>query len=304
MERMLRRTLGEDIELVVDADPSAGWVRADPGQAEQVVLNLALNARDAMPQGGKLAISTAATTLDAHTAWNSAFAVKPGQYVRLTVTDTGEGMDEEVLSKVFDPFFTTKHDRGGTGLGLAMVYGIVKQSEGYIRASSQAGLGSTFEVYLPRVTKAVPSETKLPEVRVPPSGKGRVVLVVEDEDAVRSMIRKVLERNGYEVIDAADGPQALDLARGERDRLALILSDVVMPGMSGREVVERLAEENIRPGVIYMSGYTRDEMIRKGLQDASFTFLPKPFLPAELLSIVAEQLSADARGVRPGTRSH
>jgi two-component system, cell cycle sensor histidine kinase and response regulator CckA len=293
MERMLRRTLGEDIELVVEADADAGWVRADPGQAEQVVLNLALNARDAMPQGGRLIISTAPTTLHAHSAWDSAFAVKPGEYVRLTVSDTGHGMEADVLSRVFDPFFTTKHDRGGTGLGLAMVYGIVKQSEGYIRAFSKAGRGSTFEVYLPRVAKAVPTEVQPGQVRTPPGGRGRVVLVVEDEDAVRAMVCRVLERSGYEVIDAADGSRALDLAREARDRLALILSDVVMPGMSGREVVERLAAEDIRPSVIYMSGYTRDEMIRKGLQEASFTFLPKPFLPAELLSIVAEELAAE-----------
>jgi two-component system cell cycle sensor histidine kinase/response regulator CckA len=294
MERMLRRTLGEDIELAVETHPEGGWVRADPGQAEQVVLNLALNARDAMPHGGRLSITTAPAKLDTKSARNFAFAVKVGDYVRLTVSDTGEGMDADVLSKVFDPFFTTKHGQGGTGLGLAMVYGIVKQSEGYIRAFSESGSGSTFEVYLPRVPKAVPGDAASAEVRVPPAGKGRVVLVVEDEDAVRSMIRKVLERNGYEVIDAADGSQALQLARQARDRLALILSDVVMPGMSGREVVDRLAAEDIRPGVIYMSGYTRDEMIRKGLQEATFTFLPKPFLPAELLSIVAEQLSARA----------
>jgi CheY-like chemotaxis protein len=217
--------------------------------------------------------------------------VKPGDYIRLTVSDTGEGMDADVLSKVFEPFFTTKHDQGGTGLGLAMVYGIVKQSEGYIRAFSQAGKGSTFEVYLPRVAKPFADAGPVDE-RVPPAGRGRVVLVVEDEDAVRAMIRRVLERSGYEVIDAADGGQALHLARGARERLALILSDVVMPGMSGRDVIEQLAHEGIRPRVIYMSGYTRDEMIRKGLQDASFTFLPKPFLPAELLSIVAEQLAA------------
>jgi two-component system cell cycle sensor histidine kinase/response regulator CckA len=294
MERMLRRTLGEDIELVVETHPDGGWVRADPGQAEQVVLNLALNARDAMPHGGRLSINTAPAKLDTKDARNFAFAVKPGDYVRLTVSDTGEGMDADVLSKVFDPFFTTKHDQGGTGLGLAMVYGIVKQSEGYIRAFSQSGHGSTFEIYLPRVGKGVPAAAHTGEVRVPPpAGKGRVVLVVEDEDAVRAMVRKVLERSGYEVIDAADGMQALALARGARERLALILADVVMPGMSGREVVERLAGEEIKPGVIYMSGYTRDEMIRKGLQEATFTFLPKPFLPAELLSIVAEQLSAE-----------
>jgi CheY-like chemotaxis protein len=174
-----------------------------------------------------------------------------------------------------------------------MVYGIVKQSEGYIRAYSKKGKGSTFEVYLPRVAKGAPAAAQPTEPHAPPAGRGRVVLVVEDEDAVRAMVCKVLERSGYDVIDAPDGARALELARESRDRLALILSDVVMPGMSGREVVERLAAEDIRPSVIYMSGYTRDEMIRKGLQDASFTFLPKPFLPAELLSIVAEELAAE-----------
>jgi CheY-like chemotaxis protein len=175
-----------------------------------------------------------------------------------------------------------------------MVYGIVKQSGGYIRASSQQGRGSTFEVYLPRCARGVTPETTPPQEEAAASGSGKLVLVIEDEESVRAMIRKVLERNGYEVIDAADGPQALELAREHRDRLMLVLSDVVMPGMSGRDVVETLAHEGIRPRVIYMSGYTRDEMIRKGLQEASFTFLPKPFLPAELLAIVTEELVGEA----------
>jgi nitrogen-specific signal transduction histidine kinase/CheY-like chemotaxis protein len=291
MERMLRRTLGEDIHLAVEPPLEEAWVRVDPGQAEQVVLNLALNARDAMPNGGRLAIATGPAQLEERHTRVFGFPVTPGEYVRLTVSDTGVGMDAEVLSRVFDPFFTTKQESGGTGLGLAMVYGIVKQSGGYIRASSQIGRGSTFEVFLPRCAKAVAAEAAPPQEEAPPSGSGRLVLVIEDEESVRAMIRKVLERNGYEVIDAADGPQALELARGQRDRLTLILSDVVMPGMSGRDVVETLAHEGISPGVIYMSGYTRDEMIRKGLQEASFTFLPKPFLPAELLAIVTEELA-------------
>ena len=289
---MLRRTLGEDIQLVVSPHPEAEMVRVDPGQAEQVVLNLALNARDAMPTGGRLSLATTPVRLDEGHARQFGFAVTPGEYSRLTVADTGVGMEEDVLARVFDPFFTTRQERGGSGLGLAMVYGIVKQSGGYIRAISQPGRGSTFEVYLPRSTEAVARDAGPEEERelVPP-GKGRLVLVVEDEDVVRAMVGRVLERGGYEVMDAANGQQALELARRTRDRLALILSDVVMPGMSGRGVVETLAKEGIQPSVIYMSGYTRDEMIRKGLQEASFTFLPKPFLPADLLSIVAEKLS-------------
>ena len=292
MERMLRRTLGEDIELVVSPHAGAGTVRVDPGQAEQVVLNLALNARDAMPTGGSLSLTTAPVQLDEGDARQFGFAVMPGEYIRLTVADTGLGMEEDVLARVFDPFFTTRQERGGTGLGLAMVYGIVKQSGGYIRAISEPGSGSTFEVYLPRSTEAVARDLGSEEEGEPvPQGKGRAVLVVEDEDAVRAMVRRVLERGGYEVLDAANGPQALEMARRAGDRLALILSDVVMPGMSGRGVVETLAREGIQPSVIYMSGYTRDEMIRKGLQEASFTFLAKPFLPADLLSIVAKKLS-------------
>ena len=293
MERMLHRTLGEDIRLTVDGDVMGARVRVDPGQAEQVVLNLALNARDAMPTGGRLTIATDLATLEPRHSREFGFPVVPGDYVRLTVSDTGSGMSPDVLSRVFDPFFTTKPDSGGTGLGLAMVYGIVKQSGGHIRAISQSGRGSTFEVYLPRCSQEVDADLGGEETNVTAAGNGRVVLVVEDEDAVRRMIRRVLERNGYEVVDAADGMRALELARKVHERLALILSDVVMPGMSGRDVVEQLDAEGIRPRVIYMSGYTRDEMIRKGLQEASFTFLPKPFLPAELLEIVGAELAAD-----------
>ena len=295
MKRMLSRTLGEDITLDVSGPPDAAWVRVDPGQAEQVILNLALNARHAMPRGGRLSITTDSVTLDARNTRDFGFTATPGRYVRLTVSDTGAGMEPDVLSRVFEPFFTTRQDSGGSGLGLAMVYGIVKQSGGYIRASSRPGLGSTFEVYLPECSDAVTTgTTPVRSEEVILSGHGRVVLVIEDEEPVRSMVRKVLQRGGYEVMDAPDGPHAIELARGARERLDLILSDVVMPGMSGRDVVEALAAEGIRPKVIYMSGYTRDEMILKGLQEASFTFLPKPFLPAELLNIVADQFRAES----------
>jgi CheY-like chemotaxis protein len=226
-----------------------------------------------MPKGGRLSLSTECTTLGPRDGRRFGFTVVPGEYVCLTASDTGVGMEPDVLSQIFEPFFTTKEKGGGTGLGLAVAFGIVKQSGGYIWAHSEPGQGSTFKVYLPRCAKP---ETADPSAREPvlvPPGDGRVVLVVEDEGSVRAMVRKVLHRGGYDVIDAAGGEEALRQAREARGRLSLILTDVVMPGMSGCEVVEKLAKEGIRPRVIYMSGYARDEMKRWGLSEGTYAFL-------------------------------
>jgi two-component system, cell cycle sensor histidine kinase and response regulator CckA len=294
MERMLRRLLGEDIELVTSLDTTAGAVNADPGQLEQVLLNLAVNARDAMPPpgGGRLSIETARFTLHQEHV-ERRHRLPPGDYACLVVGDTGVGMDEATQAHLFEPFFTTKEVGKGTGLGLATVYGIVKQSGGYIWVYSEPGRGTTVKVYLPRVPvvaeapSAAPAPAPTPrEVR----GGHETVLLVEDAAPVRALARRSLEAHGYRVIDAFDGPSALELSARHRAPIDLLVTDVVMPGMSGRELAERLAP--VRPGmkVLYTSGYTDDAMVRQGVLNAGVAFLQKPFVPDSLARKVREVL--------------
>ncbi len=292
MERMLARTLGEDITLAVDPFPEPTWVKVDPGQAEQVVLNLAINAREAMPGGGRLSIRTGMERLGGEAPPDLGFTTEPGDYVCLRVADTGVGMSEEVLGKIFEPYFTTKQGSGGSGLGLATVYGIVKQSGGYIVARSKEGEGTTFTVYFPRVEAPAPArQAEGAGAADAPAGGGRMVLVVEDEEPVRRLVRRVLEGAGYTVLDVDSGEAALEVVRASAPAIDLILTDVVMPGINGRELVERLAEGGVRPPVIYMSGYTRDEVVRRGVARATHRFMEKPFMPEDVLRVVAEALS-------------
>ena len=292
MDRMLRRLLGEDIELVTSLDPTAGAVNADPGQLEQVLLNLAVNARDAMPPpaGGRLSIETARFTLPEEHV-ERRHRLPPGDYACLAVGDTGVGMDEATQAHLFEPFFTTKEVGKGTGLGLATVYGIVKQSGGYIWVYSEPGHGTTVKVYLPRVPGVAeapaPSPAPAPrEVR----GGHETVLLVEDAAPVRALARRSLEAHGYRVLDASDGPGALELSARHGAPIDLLVTDVVMPGMSGRELAERLAP--VRPGmkVLYTSGYTDDAMVRQGVLNAGVAFLQKPFVPDSLARKVREVL--------------
>jgi nitrogen-specific signal transduction histidine kinase len=290
MERMLRRLLGEDIELVTSLDATAGAVNADPGQLEQVLLNLAVNARDAMPPpgGGRLSIETARFTLHEEHV-ERRHRLPPGDYACLVVGDTGVGMDEATQAHLFEPFFTTKEVGKGTGLGLATVYGIVKQSGGYIWVYSERGRGTTVKVYLPRV----PGVAEAPPLAPAPSevrGGHETVLLVEDAAPVRALARRSLEARGYRVLDASDGPAALELSARHGAPIDLLVTDVVMPGMSGRELAERLAPVRPRMKVLYTSGYTDDAMVRQGVLTAGVAFLQKPFVPDSLARKVREVL--------------
>ncbi len=288
MGGMLRRLLGEDIELLTILQPGLGIVKADPGQFEQVIMNLAVNGRDAMPKGGKLILETTNVTLGRNPGQEPVVA-EPGSYVVLTVKDTGCGMDAEVQSHLFEPFFTTKEEGKGTGLGLSTVYGIVKQSGGFIEIHSEPGKGTSVQIYLPQIAV----ETKVAEPRqvpvAPPSGS-ETVLLVEDEAMIRTMVGTVLRLHGYLVLEARDGPDALRVAREHAAPIHLLLTDVVMPGMSGREVAERLVSVRRDLKVLYMSGYTIEAMAHHGLSDAATEFIQKPFTPNALAQKVSEAL--------------
>jgi two-component system, cell cycle sensor histidine kinase and response regulator CckA len=294
---VLRRSLGEETVLALRPDLTIGTVRADRGQIEQVLLNLALNARDAMPHGGRLTIETGAVTLTPeYSSFRSDVSVRPGLYVLLAVTDTGHGMDTATLSRAFDPFFTTKEIGQGTGLGLSSVYGIVKQSDGYVWAYSEPGQGATFKIYLPVDASASTPTAELP---TPPGARaGEVVLVVEDEEAVRTMLRRLLESEDYQVLEAADGNQALTVIEGA-SRVDLVITDVAMPALNGRQLADRL--KVLRPSlpVLFMSGYTDDEMVRRGLIQPHHPFLSKPFTP-EVLAAKVRQMIDQAANQRAG----
>ncbi|HEX6746777.1 MAG TPA: PAS domain S-box protein [Longimicrobium sp.] len=287
-QRMLRRLIEEDVAITVSLDPEAGQVEADPGQVEQVVLNLAVNARDAMPGGGRLAISTSAAAVppEPRTGWP--YYVQAGAYVRLDVEDSGMGMEPDVLQHLFEPFFTTKPAGKGTGLGLSTVYGIVKQSGGYVWAESLPGEGSRFVVLLPRVPDGAREKTAAAEP-APGRGCGATVLLVEDEDSVRSLARRVLSRAGYAVLEAGDGERALEVARAHAGAIDLLLTDVVMPGGGGRRLAEAMAALRPATRVLYMSGYPGDAIAEHGLAP-EVDLLPKPFSPDGLLRRVAAAL--------------
>jgi len=298
---MLPPVLGDDISLRIDLDPGLGRVKADSAQLEQVIMNLVFNARDAMPDGGELTIETENCELDE--AWvRSHPGVRVGAYVLLRVGDTGHGMDQETQSHLFEPFFTTKDKSKGTGLGLATVYGTVKQSGGHVAVSSTLGAGTTIQIYLPRVQEIVEVvEAPKPLVRSL-EGEGRI-LVVEDDDAVRRMTRKFLEIRGYTVIEARCAADALQFVEHREETIDLVLTDVVMPGMKGRELVDQLGR--LRPSlkVLYMSAYTEDDAISIGVLSPGTTFIEKPFSPDELAAKVRDLLNSDRNNLNtPGMR--
>jgi len=291
MNKMLRRLIGEDIELSAKLDPALKRIKADPGQIEQVLVNLVVNARDAMPEGGKLTIETARIELDQEYA-NTHVGVAPGDYVMLAVSDTGTGMEEATQARIFDPFFTTKEKGKGTGLGLSTVYGIVKQSGGSIWVYSEPGHGTTFKVYLPQVA-ATPHKTETAVVELAPSGGMETILLVEDEDVVRGLAAKILEQSGYKVLAASRGAEAIQMCRQRTEPIHLLLTDVVMPETSGKEVADRMTE--LLPGlrVLYMSGYTDEAIVHHGVLDSNVEFIQKPFTPFALVRKVREVLDSE-----------
>jgi two-component system, cell cycle sensor histidine kinase and response regulator CckA len=290
MDTLLRRLIGEDIQLIIKRT-CTGRIRADRGQMEQVLMNLAVNARDAMPNGGTLTIATDTFEVDEEFVREN-LGAHLGMHCELLVNDTGLGMDQETLSRVFEPFFTTKELGKGTGLGLATVYGIVKQSGGYIRAESKPGMGTTFRILLPIVTAEPDTEREATDKRDAKS-QGETVLIAEDEDAVRSLTMRILKKRGYRVLEARHGAEALAVAQKHLGRIDLLLTDVVMPVMGGRELSEHLAQ--LRPGVkvLYMSGYTDDALIQRGLLQGTGSFLEKPFTPDGLALKVREVLDGE-----------
>jgi two-component system cell cycle sensor histidine kinase/response regulator CckA len=287
-EKMLRRLIGEDIDLVTVLRPGLWNVRIDTGQIEQVLLNLAVNARDAMPGVGKLLVETENGRIDEWMVARLGFG-EPGEYVVLSMRDTGSGMDEETLSHVFEPFFTTKGPGKGTGLGLATAYGIVKQSNGYITVESRPGEGATFRVFLPRCherSDSDPAEAAPADVA---GGRG-TVLLVEDDEAVRSYMRAALLSGGYTLLEATDGEEAIALIQGSDRQVDLMITDVIMPKMGGKELSDWLAAN--RPGVkvIFVSGYVDNELLREQRFERGEVYLQKPFTSEALLRTVRKTL--------------
>jgi two-component system cell cycle sensor histidine kinase/response regulator CckA len=285
---LLKRTLGEDVQFVTQLAPAPGLVIADPGQIEQVIMNLAVNARDAMPSGGTLTIQTSEARLDAEEAARHVGA-SPGAYVRIAVSDTGIGMDANVRAHLFEPFYTTKERGKGTGLGLATVYGIVTQSGGFLTVDSEPGQGSTFSIYLPRSEEALAQASPLVETLAWPRGS-ETILLVEDQPDVRKVTHAMLERHGYNVLDASNGEEALELLRRHASPIDLLVTDIVMPRMSGRDLARQTLMRHPHMQVLYISGYADHPTVAQAGLDSSLSLIQKPFAPAYFLHKVRQAL--------------
>jgi two-component system, cell cycle sensor histidine kinase and response regulator CckA len=291
IEKMLRRVIGEDIELGADLDPGLGHVKADRGQLEQLFLNLAVNARDAMPDGGRLLIETRSFEMSEEYVRTYPYPVKTGSYARVTVKDTGMGMDAEVQARIFEPFFTTKEKGKGTGLGLSTVYGVVKQSGGYIEVHSEIGKGAAFAIYFPTVQETA-SRTKPHQTSRSATAAHETILLVEDEDSLRTLSRNLLELSGYTVIEARNGNEALAIAKSGTGSIHLLLTDIVMPGISGRELAKRLLIEMPQLKVVYMSGYAGQSVGDNDVFGKNAHYLQKPFSRENLAQKVRDALES------------
>lgn len=293
LSKMIHRLVGEDIEFVTHLDPDLGHVRADPGQIEQVIMNLIVNARDAMPKGGKLTIQTQNIELDWTYAQRDA-DIRPGSYAMLAISDTGMGMEEETMSNLFEPFFTTKEQGKGTGLGLPTVYGIVRQHDGYVWPYSEPGQGTTFKIYLPLVDPASgKGQTEDETASWDASSREETILLAEDEQAVRALTRTVLERRGYTVLAARNGEEALALSQEHSGPIHLLVTDVIMPGINGRELADRLTALHPEARVLFTSGHTEEAISQYGALNENLAFLHKPFAPDTLARTVRQVLSGE-----------
>jgi nitrogen-specific signal transduction histidine kinase/ActR/RegA family two-component response regulator len=300
-EKMLRRLIGEDIELVLVRMPGLGRTRLDVGQVDQILMNLAVNARDAMTNGGKLVIELSNAELDETNLARRSYA-KPGSYVMLSVSDTGCGMDKETQNHIFEPFFTTKGPGQGTGLGLSTVYGIVKQSEGYIWVYSEPGKGTTFKIYFPRIEAAAEPIKRVDTSEIPRGSE--TILVVEDDEAMRALTRTCLESGGYSVLDVSNGEAAIRAVTENGGAIHLMVTDVIMPGISGRHLAESVLLVGPKMKILYISGYTADLIARQGILEKQVALLEKPFTKGALLRKVreildGEQLAKSATATQP-----
>jgi len=292
IEKMLGRLIGEDIELLSVPEPALWQLEADPGQIEQVIMNLTINAKDAMPMGGKLTIETDNMDLDESYFCEHSIEKHPGSYVVMAVSDTGSGMDKETLKHIFEPFFTTKKVGKGTGLGLSTVYGIVKQNNGFIWVYSEPGQGTTFKVYLPRIKAGAEAKAK-EQTPVDDLSGSETVLIVEDDDSLRKLARKTLQHHGYKILEAENGEGALRICKEHEGPIQLMITDVVMPKMGGKETAERLQPLHPQMKVIYMSGYTDDAIVHHGVLAPGLNFIEKPFTLEGLARKVREVLDAE-----------
>jgi two-component system, cell cycle sensor histidine kinase and response regulator CckA len=291
MQNMLQRVIGSEIQMSTEVWPDLTPVLADTTQVEQILVNLVINARDAMPGGGKIAIELRNVELDkigvaAHPG------LQPGDYVEMSIADTGSGMDSETLSRIFEPFFTTKESGKGTGLGLATVYGIVQQNNGAIEVHSRVGHGTTFYIYLPRATDL---GKPAPMVVANPAAGSETILLVEDDDRVRALVANMLRKNGFKVLLASAGDQALEIAARHRGCIQLLLTDVLMPGLNGRMLSERLTTTRPETRVLYMSGYSNDDILRLGVKKAASHFIQKPFSVDALVHKIRETLNSPGK---------
>jgi two-component system, cell cycle sensor histidine kinase and response regulator CckA len=298
LDKMLRRLIGEDIEVSNLLSTDLWTVKADPGQIEQVLVNLAVNARDAMPEGGKLTIETANAIVDAQTGRQYEPPMPAGNYVMLAVSDDGCGMDQETQNLIFEPFFTTKEEGKGTGLGLSTVYGIIKQSGGFIWVQSEPEHGTSFKIYLPRIQHNEEIHSSAPSHKRPPAKGTETLLVVEDEHAVGELVRGVLESAGYTVLLASRGEEAIQVASARRNAIDLLLTDVVMPQMGGREVAKAVEKIDPKIKIVYMSGYAEKVIVHQGILEPGAVLIQKPFTPDTLIRKIREVLDKP-RGQKP-----